>query len=885
MAETYFNTNNNMFFDLIRTRSYYDRHLIKIFEKKIFDKFPSDFFINWLHNIGITLTFTLEIIEKIKTGDIKWQNLLLYLVENGYYRKKSFNALAKQLVNNNMTNLLLLINIGRIDKNSIISIISDNKILIKLKQLGYDEKLVNEKLLLNNNNYDEVKNILLSSDKENIPEMISMCNVDIVKKLMLNNTLKLECDKILHKILSYACIYMNYNLITYLIKKNIFPSQNDLLHIFCITKKPPRKMRKSAILKSKFKYRSYRRQRFGDDKFNKKYSVVKSYYTIEHEDYLVDLIEIMVKNNICHPFEKNMNIVILKFFRMDQIYLAVKLMMCYPNTVKLNSNMKNIIIRSAVMLDDVELLMNLIELKIIKTEIFNTQKMYLYRALFSSSFNVAKYMVETLKMKISTSFFKKKKHYYYYDYSKIPSVFVSNHKKLIDFFIDNNLKIDKNILIVFISYGNLEALKYCEDKLKLSPSLKDIMSLLPRKYNGTSKKNYSKIFKYYYDKLDNVRSITSLVLSLLKKIDNKNDSFVLALIKHIAKDKRLKSKKILNYAFECGNVNIIKYFNQTHKIPMHTEETLSGIQKFITGGGNIYGGFHLFDSYRNFQRLNKLYNIYKYIELVSPVLFKSLKKMLISMNTNTVHESNIKQLMYSLCSPDITELQTFQIYNHIYEMFDHKINSENLINILHHSRVPQNLGAILKLVHPSDELIKKILLKIVVHSYETFVVSVDSNNLIKSALTLQILNNALFLKCCTGVLAYLINDAGIIPTPYSYHVFTMELNNYRARRYNKHDLEEVSTILKLLFTRQKQIAREDFHFLSEYAQNKNITDFNLLKFKIIDNYKPSDDELLDNEIVEINNNIYALFDINNNPDDLNIDNIIDDISDNDSIEF
>ena len=66
MAETYFNTNNNMFFDLIRTISYYDRHLIKIFEKKILDKFPSDFFINWLHNIGITLTFTLEIIEKIK---------------------------------------------------------------------------------------------------------------------------------------------------------------------------------------------------------------------------------------------------------------------------------------------------------------------------------------------------------------------------------------------------------------------------------------------------------------------------------------------------------------------------------------------------------------------------------------------------------------------------------------------------------------------------------------------------------------------------------------------------------------------------------------------------------------------------------------------------
>lgn len=884
MAETYFNTNNNMFFDLIRTRSYGDRHLIKFFEKKILDKFPSDFFINWLNKIGITLTFTLEIIEKIKTGDIKWQNILLYLVENGYYRKKNFNALAKQLVNNNMTYLLLLINIGRIDKNSIISIISDNKILIKLKQLGYDEKLINEKLLLNNNNYDEVKNILLSSDKENIPEMISMCNIDIVKELMLNNALKLEYDKILHKILSYACIYINYNLITYLIKKNIFPSQNDLLHIFCITKKPPRKMKKSTISKSKFKYRSYIRRRFGDDKFNKKYSVVKSYYTIEHEDYLVDLIEIMVKNNICHPFEKNINIVILKFFQIDQIYLAVKLMMCYPNTVKLNSNMKNIIIRNTIILDDVNLLKNLIELKIIKTEIFNTQKMYLYRALFSSSFSVAKYMVETLKMKISTSFFKKKRHYYYYDYSKIPSVFVSNHKKLIDFFIDNNLKIDKNILIVFISYGNLEALKYCEEKLKLLPSLKDIMSLLPRKYNGTSKKNYSKIFKYYYDKLDNVRSITSLVLSLLKKIDNKNDSFVLALIKHVAKNKRLKSKKILNYAFECCNVNIIKYFNQTHKIPMNTEETLLGIRKFITGK-NIYGGFHSFDSYRNFQRLNKLYNIYKYIELISPALFKILKQMLISMNSNTADEIDIKQFMYSVCSPNITELQITQIYNRIYEMFDHKINSENLIDILYHSRVPQNLGAILKLVHPSDELIKKILLKIIVHSYETFVASVNSNDLIKSALTLQILNNALFLKCCTGVLAYLINNANIIPTPYSYHVFTMELNNYRAHRYNKHDLEEITTILKLLFTRQKQIAREDFDFLSEYAQNKNITDFNLLKFKIIDKYKPYDYELLDNEIVEMNYNINALFDINDNPDDLNIDNIIDDFSDNGSVEF
>lgn len=885
MEEKYFEANDMTFFDIARYGTYrsrrHNKNMLTQFEQKILDKYPSEFFNSWLKNIGITNVITADIISKIKMGDIKWQFLLSDLAEQKYYKGKKFYFLAKSLINNGLINLLLLLLIPRQDKNFIINMVSDKKLLLKLKLAGYNAIEINKKILINNNDYKEVEQIIASSDEDARLELTSLCNMNVIKKLYTNKFLNLNTDKNLQKMLTNACINKNYDLISYLLNKNIFPSQNDLLHIFCITKKviEPKKRRykKKVITKQRY-YR--KRYLHSTDKFNKKYTINIMHYTIAHEDYLVKLIDILVKNNIKHPFENNINVVIMKFLSINRYYIAIHLMLNYQCTLKLKEYLKRGIIYNVILLDDVQLFKNIIKIGIIKTESFNTKKKYLSYALRHSSYKIANYMVNTLKMKITTSIFERRQNYYFRASSQgKENAFNYDYEKLINFFIDNNLTIDKKLITIFISYGNFEALKYCEKKINMVPTLKNIIQLLPKGCNGTSKKNYIKIFKYFYDKTDQKRSVLSLVLSLLKKIDKKNGSLILSMIKHITKHKKIKTENIMIHAFRSGHLKIIKYFNDVHKIPMsNSPEIVSSIRKFITKD--------VYDQYRfhgNFENLENLFNLYEYLKLASPTLFDELEKILHDENSQYKNDS-----IYALAQYRMSESVVFKIYNYIYKMFNHKINSDDIFRIFNTMYyIPVWYSIIFKIVEPDDKLASHILYRSLEYSYDEFMRAVTAHEKIKNNITLKVFNSALYAGSVINMLMYMITNVNIVPTPYSYSVLIRRTliadnpQNIFWRRYRNSENNNFVAILNLLNSYQKKITNDDHKWILDYMNENKLLGFDKLKFNIIEKYDPLDSELVKDEIFNRHNlrrmNLHML-------DDLDAENLnaIDDFSDNDS---
>ena len=215
-TDTYFKNNNEKFFDMYIPNTL---NCLKKYQKNILDKYPSRFFTKWIDRFEPSSIFNKDLIYRIRCGDAKYSSLLIKLCDSKYYKtKKQITELIKCLMDSNLLNMAILVSIYISDDSVIVNMISDEKILLRLKQMNFDQNILDKKLLMISKKYETIKDIMTNYEYCK-PEFLSLCSPDMIIKFCIDkNNKHIISTKFLQQLLSYACIYKTYDLIIYFMK-------------------------------------------------------------------------------------------------------------------------------------------------------------------------------------------------------------------------------------------------------------------------------------------------------------------------------------------------------------------------------------------------------------------------------------------------------------------------------------------------------------------------------------------------------------------------------------------------------------------------------------------------------------------------------------------
>lgn len=832
-----FEKNDESFFKYVTNNDYQGRKTIIAYGGLILDKYPSKFFDTWIETYGVSITMMKSLILKMKTGNWKYTSLFCEFVEKKLIKNKIMGNVQNLIIKSKMYHLLSFIKIFYPEKKIPVGLINDLNVLEKLRITDPNNKNLNIKLISKNeHNVQKICSIISSTEHESDKyELIGRCHEKVLNHLDETNQIDLKNFKTVQKIFLNALSLRNVSLITYLLKYGITLTGENVKFLFGITEE----IKKSKKLKKKIcrRYRHWRRTNNPINKFKKIYKIKFSIYSNNYDMDLFGLLQKLEKDVLNPKLIKNIKLFIQCLFLYGAVRSALFLIKLFDNiSIKLRSSDITSVAFAIIKTDDPNILKDVLLLKLIKTDKFVSCTNYLRFAIENRFIKIAEYMIESLKMKISSSDIMMRPSYSYRRLHRANKISGKNEMSGVDvlkFLEKHNMPINKSIIASFVRNGDEDGIKYCEETLKIFPTLSDLSQMFYNSYRVP--KNAGIIFKSHFDKMikngEHPR-IMNITKSLLSK--GNNSSMVFSVIKHITKNRKMKSESIINLCIENSRLNALKYFHEVKKIPIDiTGKLMSNLcQEPRVNRYNYYRRFGFRGQSRDIQKKLK---IFQYLKDKCPDKFEIFK------NEYIKNKENISKLLHQNRTNDsITErIDTIE------SIFGVKIGCEHLLSLLDSFVYLTNeyIVRIHEKIKFSDELVKKLL------SYNPGIVMCQILTQLgydmKKYLTIKALNASIEVGVLdNSYVSYIIEEIGIKPTPYSYSLLALSIERYKniyMRPIPK--IDENNSTLKLLIIFNKsnnKMKKADYDKFNETFSK--LENFTKLKFKLVDKYEPLEEE-------------------------------------------
>lgn len=564
----------------------------KNFSQSILEKFPSDFFNEWLKKINITKKFTTSLIKNIydEKKFLKKElltHLLYYLIENKYYNKNNVVHLENLLLSYEMYNHIVFLRMYVKDKTHQLITANNLNFLKNLTKVGIVDEKINDKILkLSLNEYDSLidiydvlieKMLILTYDEQ--IKLISRVNPTVFQMLVDSNSINLN-EKKLQKILSFASHYQNIDLYLYLlVNDKTIPSKTDILGIFGLTLANKSKLKQLKISR-------HRRYISPTTRFRHKFNFNCSEYSSSYVNKLTELVKYYSDNNI--KLENISGIKHYICYLLSNDHLELQLELCKNIGYKHGGHTLLLLIHKLIKKDDPLLLKKFIEYSQISAEKF-VNSSYLPYAINNNSFKVADFMTNVLKMKTTSD-----------------SLGMLNIEK-IKFLHEHNLPIYENIMNKLFGNCDTESIDYCISTFNFKVTRKMLTFLLM-----SNSKNTLSVFKKYYNILKHVCQ-RKLLLYVLN--NTTFTIFTLAIIKILTKNIKIK-QNMMPIILKTNNFKIIKYFCEYHNLNFDNISCETFVSSLFKFKKYIRQNYRMKISRRNnrFSYTENSLNIIKYVK-------------------------------------------------------------------------------------------------------------------------------------------------------------------------------------------------------------------------------------------------------------------------------
>lgn len=250
-----------------------------------------------------------------------------------------------------------------------------------------------------------------------------------------------------------ACIYLNLDTVIHLLNNGFNVSDNNIEYLFNVISKKIVIKRNGVINK---RYNRFRRNHISYLYYDYKNKKLPRNYGTK----MIDIIKKLNGNNIIKIKHIIENSSINKFVNHTNL-LKYIINEIKPN-INLSGKEKDKLINILILNDDLEVMKQFIEFKIIKIVDIAQNNKYLDTAIKCKVFNIVKYFIEELKMICD------KIHYALSSYSWTPRIITKEQIKWIE---QTGYPIYNRFLKICIKFSNLECVKYLLDEYKYNEDL------------------------------------------------------------------------------------------------------------------------------------------------------------------------------------------------------------------------------------------------------------------------------------------------------------------------------------------------------------------------------------------------------------------------------
>lgn len=736
----------------------------------------------------------------------KTTNLIRILLFYNTYNENDYSRIIAKCMKVNLWEIVdLLHDLGyrTKDNNALINYNSKFRDLNEYYDLPSISKIYNIK---NNINID-VNDLTVDIVKEYRSNIISKYSYDVLKKIHQDNLIKFTTKDVITMCNSYNISGLKYLLeIGYRIQSKQF---NDLIT-------------------SKFfhcKYRNRWRMRHKIRNFiKKKPQLIK---TSMYESQLIDLFATIknFKNKITMIESTWLFLFIKKYYKLIEILQQSN----YKPKIYLYG--LTCILKLIINNDDDDFLKKLLEYNVVKAVDLSTNNKLIDNAVIYKANKVVKFLMENLKMKISSKIFTKYISKKRYDANKIVSFL-----DFVEFLDKNDFQIKIEELKLACKIGkNYEIIKYLIENKKLKVTSSDLEnSLLNYDYKSV---NYMVTNGY---KLNPKRLIDRLLnksINRTRKYYYSNNDNMFYLIKYIRnKYKATATNESIKYCIKLSLVKVFDYLVKEFNLSCENID-----QNLLIIGDNYY--------------------IHNKLTLIQYIIDNSEQlKLTIS---NNVVENWVQHIIDSYYNIDLSLL------DRIINRYNYQLKMEDIFNLLR-----KGTKLAVKIIMEQNIQITEMIINGILNSknvefiqefkkYNLDVIkSITINNLHNSICnyeTIDYFNSRNKMKIFTN---YLLKNIEFEITPYTLELFL---------KYDYYNYLTTDNILILLDKLNYQITRLSYDMIisKKYLEDEKV----LNKIQII-NYDPIPEEIIENPILIDIENDHEYNDIDD--DNYQYDNEMDD---------
>lgn len=767
----------------------------KLFFSKynILNKYPSHFFKEWVRIFGISNLFLSNLIKTIKNdNDPKWLNLLFNLLNNGLVTKIS--KLVTILLNHKLYTIASFVNIYNDEK----------------QKSRMDKKIIVCKNNLFNKNDLRIHDINNLADDQIINYVAKTFSAEPnEQKNKLFSTKCLQNNKNLQKLLTEACQKHEGKLIKYLItEKDTLPSKNDLDNMLGL----------SMDIREKEKYLKYASIKNSEKKV---LCINHKIYVKNYGNDIYDSLLFLHDKKFNFDILKRKQLLITKFCTRESLYIAIALSeifkICKPEIFEKYA------LYELGKWDNVAIVKKMINLKLLRVEkLINSS--FLSHALWNKSFEVAKYLIDDLKMKkIDTS---------------IINMFKQNITA-IKFLHDRNIPFPRACYFSLFAANDFVAINYCLNNLSFKVTALQLLShvLFNRAFSNNNKKTL--LFIKNCEQIKKIKNPERYLLYVLKWFKfNKNVELTTGVIKILTNGKNIKNgQELIKLAFKNSLYDIVVYLTDEYDIDLNIDS--SDMTECFMEYYNKYNYYWAIDYIINLLKLAKksssakefnkflknvpgsFYNIC--LEKLFPA-YIIYKRFTVDKMVQTDIDFTDKKVIDDIYK-NMIEFQKLTKYN-----FSH----DDYINLAcsHYEQSGILFDVLNKLGKVDDLFIDKFIEKYYdINGLLKFIIRTDKTKLQK-----YISPRNFFMVVANGN-PYLINEfieAGVNVTPIFYTAIDY---------FEFHVAHDINKIISLLNNEQKTISKRVYNKL---LSNRHVKKYmKLFDFNIVDDYeeKEYDDAL------------------------------------------
>lgn len=549
------------------------------------------------------------------------------------------------------------------------------KILLKrLESYGYDindrkiKDLIKEgkdldQQLINKIDFEKwVNDICKYRDDKLIDKLMNQKIIDI-KDIKSNNCVSLSCQ------------HMNFPLLKYLIKMELYPAKEDIYKLFGLESLSVKTKRKK-IHNWRYRYR-----------FRLKYNKIKNMNKEYPQNYEKNMIEII--DQLGEKFKIKNKEEIWLWLLNHRFFVLFKKLKDLLHKIKINDFSKNDITKEIIKNDEVESFKKIIELEVIKINqgTRKQQMQYMNLAIKFDCKNIIKYLKDELHTNCSKNIL----NIINWNGNKIDLDFIKNLETI-------NFPIKEEVLNKACENGNIELIKYLVEEKKINLTKKHFITALS---TNKSKQlvNYIKSNIKGYPKKN---LIDKILIDNKKRRRYRRNSFIKN-IKYI-KDtlEGTASEKALYYALEIRDLKLFKYLHKEFKLKIEPELLDNMPTRYYYGSNNLgkfYGYIiqHLDKQQLNNDRINNIAQISFESNDIETLEFLGKE-----FNYKPKLQDITRIITYYYCTTDIIDYvmrnlndfvfqedmidlimgnRNVHILNHLYDNYKSKIPFENIFTL------------------------------------------------------------------------------------------------------------------------------------------------------------------------------------------------------------